>query len=75
MKKNSFLGITRDYAMYANIGLTLVVSILFWTGIGYWLDKKFHTSPYLLITGIVFSLISVFYEILKLAKMSEKKTQ
>lgn len=64
--------------IYFNSGLTMAIALLFWLAIGYFLDSKFETSPRFLIAGIVFGMLSIFYELYKLIKISikmEKKDQ
>lgn len=70
--QNKFIKIAKDYAIYANIGITLVVSVLFWFFLGTWLDKKLNTSPLFLVIGIFLAFVSIFYEIVKFVKISEK---
>ena len=36
----------------AAIGMEFIVAILLCGGIGWWMDSKFNTSPWLLITGM-----------------------
>jgi ATP synthase protein I len=37
----------RDLAFYSSIGLTVAFSIFIGLGIGVWLDRQFHTNPWL----------------------------
>ena len=37
-----------------SIGIQLTVTILAFAGLGWWLDKKFETQPWLLLTGLLF---------------------
>ncbi len=36
------------------IGIQLTVTILAFAALGWWLDKKFDTAPWLLLAGLVF---------------------
>jgi F0F1-type ATP synthase assembly protein I len=36
---------------YSSLGIEFVVATLIGTLIGYWLDKRFHTQPWLLVIG------------------------
>ncbi len=47
----------KDYAFYSGLGTQLLVTILLFTGIGYWLDKKFPGMKPVFI--IVFSLLGI----------------
>lgn len=64
--------------IYFNSGLTMAIALLFWLAVGYFLDSKFETAPRFLIAGVIFGMLSVFYELYKLIKISidiEKKDQ
>jgi ATP synthase protein I len=37
---------------FAGIGLQFAVVILVFTGVGYWLDRRLGTSPWLLVLGV-----------------------
>ncbi|MCK5074798.1 MAG: AtpZ/AtpI family protein [Calditrichia bacterium] len=50
----------------------MAISLLFWLGIGYLIDSKFETQPLFFFIGVVFGLLSVFYELYKLIKISIK---
>ncbi|MDR2122058.1 MAG: AtpZ/AtpI family protein [Flavobacteriaceae bacterium] len=47
----------KDYAFYSGLGTQLLVTILIFTGIGYYLDKKFPAmKPFFI---IIFSLLGI----------------
>ena len=54
-------------ALYRNsgAGLAFAASILVFTGIGYWLDVKFGTSPWLLLVGVFTGFPLALYSLLK----------
>jgi len=58
--------------VYFNSGLTMAIALLFWLAVGYFADSKFDTKPLFLIVGVVFGMMSVFYELYKLIKISIK---
>lgn len=39
----------------------LVGAVALWTLVGWWLDKKLHTAPWLLVTGAVLGMGIGFY--------------
>ncbi|MCL4514558.1 MAG: AtpZ/AtpI family protein [Firmicutes bacterium] len=57
-----------DYARYANFafsfGFTLVISLLLGYFGGSFLDRKLHTSPFLMIAGILAAIILSFKTLL-----------
>lgn len=47
----------KDYAFYSGLGFQLMVTILIFTGIGYYLDEKYLSMKPLFI--IIFSLLGI----------------
>ena len=58
-----------------NVGVTLVVATALGLGLGLWLDRTFHTSPWLtlifLFFGIAAGFVNLFREVTR-AERSEK---
>lgn len=52
----------RQGAMVSSIGLLIVVATLLGMGLGYWLDSKLHTSPWLAFICTLLGLASGIYE-------------
>ncbi len=44
---------------------TLVGGILLLGGLGYYLDRRWETEPWLLVTGLMLGIVVGFYEIVK----------
>ncbi len=57
-----------DYARYANFafsfGFTLVISLLLGYFGGSFLDRKLHTSPFLMLAGILVAIVLSFKSLL-----------
>ena len=49
----------------AGAAYTLVGGILLLGGLGYWLDGRWNTAPWLLVTGLVLGIVVGFYELVK----------
>lgn len=47
------------------VGLTFVVSILLGLGLGWWLDKKLGTAPWLLLIGILLGIVAGFHNLFR----------
>lgn len=56
------------YAPYFSLGLEIAVGISIPILAGYWLDEYFGLSPWLLLTGCLVGIISVFAIIFRLNK-------
>jgi len=58
------------------IGIQLVVTILAFAALGWWLDQKFDTQPWLLLAGLIFGatggMISFIRTALRAGRSSSK---
>jgi F0F1-type ATP synthase assembly protein I len=51
---------------YAQVGTMLVAPILAFGAIGYWLDGRLGTKPWLLLAGLIFGMIGGFVSFFRL---------
>jgi len=65
----------RSLARYSHLGLTFAATILLSIFGGQYLDKKFGTEPYLLLTGALFGSAGGFYYIIKSAMEGQKENE
>lgn len=49
------------WTSYIQLGLELSISVLAFSAIGYWLDIKFSSKPWLTLSGSFIGIVSVFY--------------
>jgi ATP synthase protein I len=63
----------RKIAEYSALAFILPVSIAVGLGIGYFLDKVFHTDPYLLIIFTLYGIAAGFVNLVKMTKPGKKK--
>jgi len=56
------------------VGLNFVFSIFIGLGIGYWLDKVFKTSPWLMLIFLLIGILAGFLELFKVAKGQDNGT-
>lgn len=62
----------RGYLLVASsVGIHLVVSTFAGLALGYWLDEKFHTAPWLLIIFTLIGTIAGFAELIRVAQKQE----
>ena len=74
---SSLTGLSSSFqkaAPYINIVYTLIGSVLMFGLIGWWLDKKLFTKPWLFISGLFLGLIIGFYNLFKVIKKLEDNT-
>jgi len=54
-----------DMGRYAGLGLTFASTMAVLGGLGWWLDSRFETRPWLLVTGILLGAVGGFVRIVK----------
>jgi ATP synthase protein I len=52
----------------STVGLNLVLSTFVGLAIGYYLDRYFHTSPWLTIIFLIIGIVTGFRELIRIAK-------
>jgi ATP synthase protein I len=57
----------------STVGLTVVFSILIGLAIGYWLDSKYDTFPYLTLLFLILGVIAGFRNYYRFMKKQEKE--
>jgi ATP synthase protein I len=55
-----------EAAKYSQIGVMLVAPMLALGGIGYWMDGRWGTAPWLLLAGLILGMAGGFVNVLKL---------
>lgn len=63
----------RVAARWSAIGIQFGVSIAIGTIGGQWLDERFGTEPWLLVSGIVLGSVAAFWDIYRLARRTNLK--
>jgi ATP synthase protein I len=64
-----------DVGPYISAGTQYAASIVVCLFIGWWLDVKFGTSPWLVVVGIVLGAVSGFYNLYKTLISGGKQDQ
>jgi hypothetical protein len=60
---------------FAGVGLQFALVILVFTGVGYWLDKRFHSSPWFLLLGVLVGGGGGFYSIVRKATDATRRDE
>ncbi len=63
----------RELSPYLNIGYTLVFSILIFTYIGQYLDRRWDTAPWMMLAGALCGITVGFYHFFKVTLKSPPK--
>jgi ATP synthase protein I len=58
---------------YLGIGVEFTASILICLGIGWWVDQRYHTSPWLTLVGAFFGMAAGFYNLYRTVVGMSKK--
>ncbi len=56
-----------EAAKVSSVGMEMAVATLIGWGIGYWLDGKYNTGPYLMIIGLLFGVGAGFNGLIRTA--------
>lgn len=64
-----------EAAKVSSVGLEMGVSIAIGWGIGYWLDKKFATDPWLMVVGLLFGVAAGFNGLLRASKQARRNAE
>lgn len=67
-------GWMKAFAEITTLGLTFPLAIAAGYGIGWWLDGKFGTGPWLTIAGTALGVVSAFVQLFRLAAKDDAKT-
>lgn len=60
-------------ASLSYLGLFFGISVVIGMVFGGWLDKRFHTAPWLRIVGVMLGLLTGFNELYRVAKSYQRK--
>ena len=63
----------RSLGNYLGLGMQLAATVGVMVWLGYWLDNKFHTSPWLILIFSFLGIISGLYNFLKTVIQPPKK--
>lgn len=67
--------VIKSLLSYSSLGLEMGLCVAIGIGMGYFLDKFFHTSPYLTIIFMIFGVIAAMKTIYQLMKKIEKENE
>ena len=59
----------------SSIGIEMGLAILFGVLLGQWLDKRFQTSPWLLLLCLGFGIAAAFNAVLRVHRSEQKRAQ
>jgi ATP synthase protein I len=61
-----------EFLRYSSLGLEMGIAVAIGLGIGWWLDKVFHTKPWLTLVFLLFGVVAGFKNIYLLLKKQEE---
>ena len=70
--KNETKKLFKELWYYSSLSFSIALSIVIGLGIGYWLDKRFDTSPWFTLIFLGFGVIAGFRNIYLAMKKSRK---
>ncbi len=66
---------TKAVLAYSSIGLQLAGTLLLCVYAGFWLDRRYGTTPWLLVAGAAVGMTAGFFNMFKELRMLEKNTE
>jgi F0F1-type ATP synthase assembly protein I len=72
---NSRQSTTQQLAPYMGLGIQLAAAMVAFGALGWWLDGKFGTTPWLLIVGIMLGATGGMIHLIRTAISSGKKSK
>lgn len=70
---------TKVMGQASAVGLTFVVSIIIGLALGWWLDKRLDTAPWLLLAGLLLGIAAGFFNLFRfsarLDRMGQKQSE
>ncbi|QQR81642.1 MAG: AtpZ/AtpI family protein [Deltaproteobacteria bacterium] len=63
------------YGIYGAVGFQLATSVVGGVLGGQWLDKRWGTSPWLTLVGLVLGAVAGFYNLIKILNWKDNRTQ
>lgn len=65
----------QDHLQISSLGMEFAVAEILGAGLGFWLDRKWGTTPWFLLIGVASGFALGFYIICRAAKEMEKQTK
>ena len=65
----------RDVYPYLGLGMQVGLSLVFFVGIGYLLDRWLGTLPWLLLVCALVGMVAVFYQVVRVSKQLGKESR
>lgn len=65
----------REASSYLSLGMQMALTMVFFVAVGYYLDRWLDTAPWLLLTGAVLGMVSVFVHLFRLVANLNKKSE
>ena len=63
----------RQAAPLLGLGMQMALTVALFAGGGYWLDGRFGTTPFLMITGTVLAIVALGIHLARLVKELEQR--
>lgn len=70
LRERSGRGRGSNWAL-SSIGIEVLVDVVLGAALGYWLDRRFGTEPWLLIAGLLFGIAAGYWTLFKLLRRRE----
>ena len=62
----------QDFGAISTLGMEFAVAVALGVGAGYWLDRRFHSFPWMMVAGMCAGFALGLYILIKVARRMEK---
>ena len=71
-KEGGFRGSIREIGPYIDLGMRFAISIALGVLVGWWLDSKLNTTPFLIIIGFLIGATAGFWSIYRVVYLKDQ---
>ena len=64
----------RDVYPYLGLGMQIALSLVFFVGVGYLLDRWLGTMPWLLIAGALLGMVALFVQVVRVSNQLSRSS-
>ncbi len=61
------------WGVYGALGFQLAAMVIGGLLLGHWIDRRFETTPWLTLTGLIIGSIGGFYNLIRIARWREER--
>ena len=72
---NDLTSASASYMRYAGLGIQFAGTVGVFAWLGWWADRKFGTSPWILLAAVMLGFFGSFYSLIRRVPVSSKRSR